>query len=613
MAAVEELITEHIDVWASAVKRKSSAGRAGGKKIELYGVKKLRELILDLAVRGLLVPQDVEDEPASVLLERIAAEKAELVKTKQIKKPKALQGLNEEEITFELPMGWTWAQLGNLIGVMDSGWSPACIPTPSESDNVWGVLKTTAVQIMDYQENENKELPEKLEARPQFEVKPGDILITRAGPKNRVGISCLVESTRPKLMISDKIIRFHLIEVGNSERYISLCLNAGVTASFLEESKSGMADSQMNISQNNLKEAPIAICPIAEQHRIVAKVDELMALCDQLEQQSEASLAAHQTLVQTLLDALTQAASQPNASSSAAAQSSTNSPTPFEQAWHRIAQHFDTLFTTEHSIELLKQNILQLAVMGKLVPQDPLDEPASELLKRIAAEKAKLVAAKKIKKQKALPEIADEEKPFELPDGWIVLRFSDLANEIATGPFGTMVHKKDYIEGGVPLINPSHMINGLIVEETSISVSKVKAHELCTYRLNDGDVVMARRGEMGRCALVTAREENWLCGTGSFVLKFHQKLCRRFILLTFSSKTVKTYLGGKSVGTTMTNLNHGILNKMPFSLPPEAEQHRIVAKVDELMALCDQLKARLADAQSTQLQLADAATEQAIQ
>ena len=195
---------------------------------------------------------------------------------------KPLSEIANNKQLFDLPQGWEWISLGYIVSVMDAGWSPACLSIPSHNNDEWGILKTTAVQVMKYLEFENKMLPKNKEPRPQYEVKVGDILITRAGPKNRVAISCLVEATRPKLMISDKVIRFHLVEVGIHERFISLCLNAGTTAEYLERAKSGMAESQMNISQDKLRLAPIPLCPIAEQHRIVAKVDELMALCDAL-------------------------------------------------------------------------------------------------------------------------------------------------------------------------------------------------------------------------------------------------------------------------------------------------------------------------------------------
>ncbi|MGJ7462398.1 restriction endonuclease subunit S [Halomonas sp. MA07-2] len=244
-------------------------------------IEKLKQAILQLAVMGQLVEQDPDDESASVLLERIAEEKARLVKEGKVKKQKKSSGTQDKISQLPLPSQWSWANLGELVGVMDAGWSPACPSHPAESD-AWGVLKTTAVQVMKYSEVENKKLPDNKPPKDQYEVRRGDILITRAGPKNRVGISCVVKETRPKLMISDKIIRFHLIEAGFSEEYICLCLNAGETYQYLETAKSGMAESQMNISQDKLKAAPIPLCPANEQHRIVEKVDELMALCDQL-------------------------------------------------------------------------------------------------------------------------------------------------------------------------------------------------------------------------------------------------------------------------------------------------------------------------------------------
>ncbi|PSV47315.1 restriction endonuclease subunit S [Photobacterium indicum] len=349
--SVETLITDNIDIWTSAIKTKLASGRGNGKKLELYGVKKLRELILELAVHGKLLPQDLNDEPAPVLLERIAEEKALLVKENKIKKQKVFPEITDEEKPFGEPKGWKWVSLQNLITVMDAGWSPACPPEPSPSDEKWGVLKTTAVQSMEYREHENKVLPVNKEPKHQYEVKTGDILITRAGPKNRVGVSCLVQRTRPRLMISDKIIRFHLVDIKMCERYISLCLNAGATAEYLDSAKSGMAESQMNISQDKLKSAPIPLAPLAEQLRIVTKVDELMALCDQLEQQTKSNIDAQKTLAEVLFATLT---------------NSTDAG-ELTQNWARVSEHFDILLTTEYCIDLLKQTVLQLAITGKFV------------------------------------------------------------------------------------------------------------------------------------------------------------------------------------------------------------------------------------------------------
>jgi type I restriction enzyme S subunit len=203
----------------------------------------------------------------------------------------------------DLPDHWVWARLGIIATRMDSGWSPACIPEPAAKGE-WGVLKTTAVQTLQYQEVQNKALPPNLEPRPEHEVMDGDILFTRAGPMNRVGILCVARPTRNKLMISDKIIRFHLV-TGIDPDFAALSMNAGFSSTVVEGLKSGMAASQVNISQPKLRSVPIPLPPLAEQRRIVAKVEELMKLVDELETQLAASRATAANLLAALVAELT--------------------------------------------------------------------------------------------------------------------------------------------------------------------------------------------------------------------------------------------------------------------------------------------------------------------
>ncbi|EGX6959556.1 restriction endonuclease subunit S [Aeromonas hydrophila] len=586
--AIENLITDHLDLWTAAVRPKSSAGRGSNSKLELTGIKKLRELILELAVRGKLVPQDPSDEPASVLLERITAEKAQLVKEGKIKKPKALPEIGKEDKPFELPAGWEWSMLAEI----------AAINPRNEIDDA-ADASFVPMSLISTSYNGQHEF----EARKWGEIKKGfthfangDIGIAKITP-------CFENS---KAAVFRGLING--VGAGTTELHIARPYTDYVSALFillnikspiyLKKGEAGMTGTagQKRLAKDFFSFYPLPIPPLAEQKRIVAKVDELMALCDQLELRSESQLVAHQTLVKTLLATLTDCADADE----------------LAQSWARLSTHFDTLFTTEASIDALKQTILQLAVMGKLVPQDPSDEPASALLARIATEKAQLVKEKKIKKEKPQPAISENEKPFELPQGWEWCRFSNLSTEVATGPFGSMISASEYISDGIPLINPSHMVNGEIIEDKEITVSMSKANQLDGYRIKSGDVVMARRGEMGRCALVTERENNWLCGTGSFVLKFSAEVNRQYILLMFQSKWVRGYLSGSSVGSTMVNLNHGILNKLPIMLPPPQEQSRVILMVDRLMALCDQLKSRLQTSKQTQLALAESLVEGAL-
>ncbi|MEH8207315.1 restriction endonuclease subunit S [Aeromonas veronii] len=454
--AIENLITDHLDLWAAAVRPKSSAGRGSNSKLELTGIKKLRELILELAVRGKLVPQDPSDEPASVLLERIAAEKAQLVKEGKIKKPKALPEFGWEDKPFELPEGWEWACIGYVGNIFNGNSVNAkvkeekytCItegyPFIATKDVGYGFDK------LDYENGVTIPFDEA-----NFKVAHQNaVLICAEG--GSAGKKCGI--TDQDICFGNKLFAIELFS--NFEP--KLLLATYLTPTFFSNFSAAMTGIIGGISVNKFSELLIPIPPLAEQHRIVAKVDELMALCDQLELRSESQLAAHQTLVETLLTTLTDSADADELS----------------QNWARLSTHFDTLFTTEASIDALKQTILQLAVMGKLVPQDPSDEPASALLERIAAEKAQLVKEKKIKKEKQLPAISENEKPFELPQGWACCRISDLGYDLGGGtPSKT---KSKYWNGNIPWVSPKDMKVDFIssstdyVTEDAISETVIK-------------------------------------------------------------------------------------------------------------------------------------------
>ncbi len=552
------------------------------------GIKKLRELILELAVRGKLVPQDPNDEPASELLKRIAEEKARLVAEGKIKKQKPLPEVDEEALPFELPAGWKWSSLAQVAFVNPRN-------AAADSLEVSFVPMTFIGTGFDAQHEQ--------EPRLWGEVKQGfthfaegDIGVAKITPCFENSKACVFSNLLNGLGAGTTELHIVRPVSGTLDpRYVLAYLKSPQFLLVGETKMTGTAG-QKRLPKDFVEANPFPLPPLAEQHRIVAKVDELMALCDRLEARQADAESAHAQLVQALLGSLTQARDAED----------------FAQSWQRLAEHFHTLFTTESSIDALKQTLLQLAVMGKLVPQDPSDEPASELLKRIAEEKARLVAEGKLKKQKPLAEIDESEMSFELPLGWKWQRFADFALDVSTGPFGSLIHQSDYVNGGVPLVNPSHMIDGRIVADSSVSLLPDMAASLNSYRLSAGDIVMARRGEVGRAALVTEAEEGWLCGTGSFVLRFTSEISRAYVWILFRCHSVRTYLAGAAVGTTMVNLNHGILLKMPIAVPPITEQHRIVAKVDQLMALCDQLKTRLNQVRQVHEQLAGALVEQAV-
>ncbi|MFQ1620346.1 restriction endonuclease subunit S [Aeromonas veronii] len=595
MNHLDTLITDHLDLWSAAVRPKSSAGRGSNSKLELTGIKKLRELILELAVRGKLVPQDPSDEPASVLLEHIAAEKARLVKEGKIKKPKALPEIGEEDKPFELPEGWEWCRLDELSLTSEAGWSPQCDNSPRKNEQ-WGVLKVSAVTWGKFLAEENKALPEPLEPKPEYEVLPGDFLISRANTAELVARAVIAPANTPcKLMMSDKIIRFRFSHFVNSS-YICLANGSCTSREYYSRVAGGTSSSMKNVSRLQIQNLVIALPPLSEQKRILDNCEKLMALCDQLEQRSESQLAAHQTLVETLLATLTESTDADK----------------LAQNWARLSTHFDTLFTTEASIDVLKQTILQLAVMGKLVPQDPSDEPASALLARIAAEKAQLVKEKKIKKEKPLPAISENEKPFELPQGWEWVRLGSLYSFLNGFAFKSEWFQND----GVKLLRNINIAHGNTKWEEQVCIPEHMATDYEKYNLTLGDIVISLDRPIINTGLKYAviEQSDLPCLLLQRVAKFHHFLNvvePMYLSLWLQSPLfISAVDPGRSNG--VPHISTKQLEAMAFPLCSLDEQKKIIARVDELMTLCDQLKSRLQTSQQTQLALAESLVEGAL-
>lgn len=554
----EQLITEHIDIWTSAILAKSTSGRGSSKKYELYGITKLRELILELAVRGKLVPQDTNDEPASLFLEKIAVEKAELIKKGEIRKSKSLPKISKKEQPFDLPLGWEWIHINEIVG-LENGDRGKNYPNKSALVDK-GIPFINAGQLEGGVVSK-KELCYITQGR--FDIlnggkfRNGDILFCLRGS---LGKCALVSNFGIGAIASSLIIMRPIMS--RLEHFIMLVLNSTLTKRTISKYNNGTA--QPNLSGADLAKFPVPLPPLAEQHRIVAKVDELMMLCDQLEQQTEASIEAHATLAEVLLATLTDSVDADE----------------LAQNWVRIAEHFDSLFTTEQSIEALKQTVLQLAVMGKLVPQNPEDEPASILL-----EKERLIRESKIKKPSSWLEITENEKLFESPESWIWLRFGD----VYPLEYGNNLPKPKRSNTGEYNVYGS---NGIVGSHNAECVKSP-----C--------IVVGRKGSAG--ALNISFDDGcWVTDVA------YSCIPTKGIDLHFAFMHLKT-LGLDSLGKGIKpGLNRNEAYLLPVAIPPLSEQHRIVAKVDELMAICDQLKEKLQQSQETQVQLTDALVDRAL-
>ncbi len=574
-------LTEHLELLTTTHTPRSASGRGSGNKLELTGIKKLRELILELAVRGKLVPQNPEDEPASVLLERIAAEKGELIAEGKIKRQKPLPAISDDEKPFELPTGWEWVRLGSISADIHYGY------TASASSALTDIrlLRITDIQNdkVNWEAVPGCDISE--DKVSVYELSDNDILIARTG--GTIGKSYLVRNLSVRSVFASYLIRVRHLSPIYAD-FVKTYL--GSQLYWLQLYANSMGTGQPNVNGNALKGLLFALPPEQEQHLIVAKVDELMALCDQLEQEETDSIAAHQTLVDAMLTTLTDS----------------KDACELAENWSLVAEHFDTLFTTEVSIARLRQTILQLAVMGRLVPQNPDDEPAARLLERIAAEKAQLIKAGKIKPQKSLPAIT--KKPFTIPANWVWLNMADCFALVTDGDH----QAPPKADSGVPFL----VIGNLNTGKVSFSGCKYVPENY--YQSLDwgrqpinGDLLYTVTGSYG-IPIKVDTDEQFCVQRHVAILKVTKSTPVDYFKLLLASKYAYDYATMIATGIAQKTVPLTGLRKLPVPIPPEVEIVRIVTRVNDLMTLCDTLQKQVQQAQSTQQQLASALVEQAI-
>ena len=551
-------------------------------------VQRLRRFILDLAVRGKLVPQDPSDEPASELLKLITKEKNRLVEAREIRRQKPLRELSREEMPFTLPANWAWSQAAE-IGVLS--------PRNSAPDDVQASFVPMSMIASEYG------APNRHEIRRWAEIKrgythfaEGDVGVAKITPCFENGKSTVFRNLAGGL--GSGTTELHIVRpLFVDPRYVVLFFKCPY---FIESGIPKMTGTagQKRVPGRVFANAPLPLPPLAEQRRIVARVDELMALCDRL----NTAIAERE-------------ATRDRFAAASLARLSAPKPDPVAVRSHAgfAIDNFDRLTTRSDQIKTLRRTILNLAVRGALVAQDPSDEPASTLLNRIAAEKSRLVKSGKAKKRRDVSPVSESEKPFVLPPGWSVVKFADVIVGLQTGPFGSSLHRSDYKMGGTPVINPASMQDRKIVPLDKMAVANSTLERLARYKLKVGDIVMARRGEMGRCCVVTEQESGWLCGTGSLIIRLPECIYASYVAMLMRSPMVREYLSGYAVGATMQNLNQSILLRMSIGLPPFAEQHRIISRVDELMDLCDRLEERLVTMEDARRPPLDAMLHEALE
>lgn len=514
-------------------------------------VKELRNLILNLAIQGKLVPQDPGDEPASVLLQRIEAEKKRLVKEKTIKKTKPLPPIGEDEIPFEIPEDWEWTRLGTISNY---GISETVVPEKIQ-DTEW------VLELEDIEKESSIVVQKVLNAKRKAKSNKnrfytGDILYGKLRPY----LKKVIVAEEPGVCTTE-IIPFR----GYNDivsKYIMYYLKSPYIDSYVNNITHGM--SMPRLGTDKARMLLFQLPPLTEQHRIVQKVDELIVLCDQLEKALEKKAQSKELASKSISNLI---------------QKSENKE-QLKANLTLLINMFKEVYSTKANIKDLRDTILQLAIQGKLVPQDPNDEPACVLLENIKKEN-------KGKKSKPFKEITISEIPFEIPQNWVWTRLGAIINKLTDGAH----HTPTYTKTGVPFLSVKDISSGKINFTNTKFISK-EEHEELYKRCNPekGDLLLTKVGSTGIPVVVdTDREFSLFVSVA--LIKFNQNLINgQYLKYLFESPLLKQYSQNNTRGIGNKNLVLKHIEIAPIPLPPLLEQNRIVQKVDELMALCDELE-----------------------
>ncbi len=545
-------------------------------------IPRLRRFILDLAVRGKLVEQDLEDEPAAELLKRIATEK----KKYQANGPpkKSLPSVSENEKTFPIPKSWEWVRLGDvstsLLGkTLNKAKNKGTYKPYLRSVNVyWFKLSLSDIKEMKFEEQELE----------KYALCKGDVLVCEGGEAGRASVW---NDEMEGIYYQNALHRIRFF--GSIEpNYFIFALNSDSNNGRLANYCTGVTIK--HLTTKRLVKYCFPIPPLAEQHRIVAKVDELMALCDRMETSRKEQEATRDRLTAASLARLN--APDPD-------------PAVFQNHTAFVLNNLTSFTTRPDQIKALRQTILNLAVRGKLVEQDPEDEPAGELLRRIAAEQVALEKSGSIKKTKPLPPVSTADAPFDLPVGWTWARFP----EIGTFGRGKSKHRPRndpvlYEDGTYPFIQTGDVArSGGSIETYSSLYNDVGLAQSAMWPA--GTLCITIAANIADSGILTFDA----CFPDSVVgLIVHDNFeDARFF--EYFLRTAKNDLHEFAPSTAQKNINLGILMEVLIPLPPLAEQRRIVAKVDELMAVCDRLEASLATGEETRGRLMEAVLWEALE
>lgn len=545
------------------------------------GIAKLRSLILDLAVRGKLVPQNPEDEPANKLLQRIQLSKERISSKKKVSKKKDFLPLDNDEVPFAVPKTWKWVRLHEICWLITDGTHHT--PTYVDSGVPFLSVKDLSAGYLDFSNTRfvtaeaHKELC--IRCKPEY----GDILLTKVGT---TGIAVEIDTNQEfNIFVSVALLKHFL--AFTYPRFVRHLLNSPLVKKQSEDGTEGVGNK--NLVLRKIYNFIIPLPPLAEQKRIVEKVDELMALCDRYQQSQEAQDKLRQKLRKSAITALMNAETDEE----------------LQKSWSIVRDNWRSLSQKPEDVGDLRRSILQLAVRGKLVSQSSEDEPVATLLARVSLLKKEVAKLEKLTKEEAFSSVEVDEYFYELPKGWTYIRLGEISFFLN----GYAFKSNTYISTSMhQLVRLGNVKNDMILlDQNPVFISDDIASENQKFLIRENDLLITMTGTKGKrdfCFTAIARGNN---DANNKKLYLNQRVgCIRvlspisveLINIFLKSSNIVDFLLSTSTGTAnQANVGVAAIRNLPIPLPPLAEQKRIVAKVDELMQMCDRLEESLRQTQ----------------
>ena len=482
----------------------------------------LKSSILQLAIQGKLVEQRPEEGTGEELYQQIQAEKKRLIQEGKIKKEKPLPEIAEDEVPFEIPEGWKWAYLGELF-LHNTG--KAQNSSGSNKGVVRKFITTSNLYWNRFDLSKVKEMPFTEQELERCTAQKGDLLVCEGGDCGRAAIWNYDE----KVCIQNHVHRIRPYKEVSIEYFYYLFYLYKFTGRL-----KGHGVAIQGLSSEAIHKVLCPLPSLAEQKRIVAKIEELLPYLDR-----------------------------------------------YEKAWNRL-EEFNRRFPVD-----MQKSILQMAIQGKLVEQRPEEGTGEELYRQIQAEKQVLIKAGKIKKEKSLPEIAEDEVPFEIPEGWKWVRIQSISKKTTDGEHKTPRRVGAYC--GFYLLSARNVRDGEIALKDVDYVDETE-YKRIALRCNPqkGDVLISCSGSVGRCAVV--EDDNKYVMVRSAAMVSPVNMNSNYLMYAIRSEVVQEQIRAKIKQTAQANLFQEAIRNLAIPFPPLAEQKRIVARLGEILPLCERLK-----------------------